>query len=322
MKFIEERSTTVGKMAAVDLGQFRQQLECSENVPSCLESLNALLVANSSAEVASDVLSAVPLPLLFTCLQTDAPQQVQLTCAVLDKLLCHLSASELVKHSHYVELGLQYPGAKVAKTCLQALIRLSGDGAIGDMILAPTMLHLITQLITIDNLQCASLAAKLLLCFSTQPDVLEAVLKDVWLAELGQLLTLSDTIRYRVYDLLVQTCVEGGSKCFAAIKTSCLLDSLMKDLGSNDPLVKMNCIEQLSALTEIPEGIDFLQSNNVLECLYKTLTGSQQDPMEAMLIPGKEVCMLQLSLMLLTLRYSQVLWHTVCACWCRGSVAV
>ena len=272
-------------MAAVNLAQFGEQIERNENVVGCLESLNAVLVANSSAETASAVLTAVPLPVLFSCLQTDKPQQVQLTCAVLDKLLCHVSSPELVKYSQYVELGLQYPEANVAKTCLQALLRLSGDKMIGDIVLAPTMLHLITQLIASDDLQCSSMAKKVLHVYSIQPDVLETKLKGGWLAELGQLLTLSDTIRYRVYDLLVQTCIEGGPRCFAVICASSLLESLVKDLESSDLLVKMNCIEELSTLAQIPEGVDFLQSNKVLESLYQTLT-SQQDAMEIILVPG------------------------------------
>ena len=272
--------------AAVNLHHFRQQLENNENVIGCLESLNAILIANTSAEVASNVVSAIPLSVLFSCLQTDHPQQVQLVCSVLDKLLCHLPASQLIQHGNYVELGLQYPEAKVAKTCLQALLHLSQEKTIRELILAPTMLHLVTQLISSDDLQCASLTTKLLLTLSSQSSILETELKHVWFAELRELLALNDTIRYRVYDLLVLTCIQGEPSCFVVIKDSGLLESLVKDLWSNDPLVKMNCIEQLSALTEIPQGITFLQSSNVLECLYKTLTVSERDPMESMMIPG------------------------------------
>lgn len=273
-------------MAAVNLQEFRQQLERCENVKGCLENLNALLVSKSSAPAALEVLSAVPLPVLFSCLQTDSAQQVQLACAVLDKLLCHLPASQLVIHGQYIELGLQHPEAKVAMTCLQALLRVCEEREIRDLVLAPTMLHLVTQLIANKDLQCASLAAKLLLQYSTRPEVLEGVLKGAWFVELGQLLMLSDTIQYRVYDLLVQTCVEGGLRCFSVIKDSGLLEALVKDLENTDPLVKLNCIELLGTLTEMPAGIEFLQSSNVLQCLYETLSSSQQDPMAAIIVPG------------------------------------
>lgn len=268
-----------------DLAALKEKLESNEDVVENLETLNVLLI-NNSASLVSDVLSVISLPVLFSCLQTDDQQQLQLTCAVLDKLLFHIAASELVKHGHYIELGLQYPAAKVAKTCLQALLRLSGDVMVQELTLAPTMLHLITQLLGGDDLQCASLATKLLLQYSVQDEILEGKLKAQWLAELGDLLGLNDTVRYRVFDLLVQTCLEGGAKCFRIVEGSGYLNKLVAELDTNDPLVKMNCIEMLGSLTEVSEGVSFMHSNHVLERLYQLLTAAVQDVMGALVIPG------------------------------------
>lgn len=286
---MREQVTLTTKMA--DLIALRQQLESNEDVVGCLESLNALLVTNTSASFVSEVLSVISLPVLFSCLQTDVPEQLQLICAVLDKLLFHLPASELVKHSQYVELGLQYPKAKVASTCLKALLHLTASANgndsrkdVEELILTPTMLHLITQMLAGEDLQCASLAAKILLWFSIQPESIEMT----WLAELGPLLTLNDTIRYRVYDLLAQICLQGGAKCFKIVEDSGYLQKLVGELETSDPLVKMNCIELLSSLTETPEGISFLQSSQVLDNLYQILTSSQEDVVGAIVIPGMQ----------------------------------
>lgn len=268
-----------------DLAAIKERLESNEDVVENLESLNALLI-NNSASLVSDVLSGISLPLLFSCLQTDDQEQLQLTCAVLDKLLFHLPASDMVKHGHFMELGLQYPEAKVAKTCLQALLRLSGEGSIQELILAPTMLHLITQLLGGEDLQSASLATKLLLQFSIQGEILEGKLADRWLAELGQLLGLNDMVRYRVFDLLVQTCLEGGPKCFTIVEGSGYLNKLVAELDTSDPLVKMNCIELLSSLTETSKGVNFVHANHVLETLHQSLTTSVHDVMSAVVIPG------------------------------------
>lgn len=270
-------------MAAVSLQSLKEHLESQVDVVESLQHLNTLM--GSSPDAVSEVLSVVSLPLLFSCLETEDSEQVNVTCSLLDKLLCHIPAQELVKYGHYMELGLQYPEAKVAKTCLQALHNFYGEKLVDDMILAPTMLHLITQLIGMDDLEPASLAAKLLLQYSTQSDILVTVLKGAWLNELNQLLQLNDTVRYRVYDVVVQTCLQGGVKCFEVMKAGGLLDKLVGELETEDPLVKMNCVELLAALAGMKEGVVFLKSSNVLEKLYSVLISSQ-DVMGALVIPG------------------------------------
>lgn len=271
-----------------DLVELRRQLESNEELIENLQNLNALLISDNSVSVVSEILSVISLPLLFSLLQSDDQEQVQLTCAVLDKLLSHLPALELVKYGHYIELGLQYPEAKVAKTCLQALLRLSEDKMIQELILAPTMLHLITQLLGGKDLQCATLTTKLLLQFYSQSDYL-GMLKDVSFPELEQLLQGSDIVRYRVFDLMVQSCLKGGPKCFQIVYESGILSKLVDDLNTTDPLVKMNCIELLSSLAEMPEGVSFLRSSGVLDTLHHFLT--VQDAMAALVIPGGSVLM-------------------------------
>lgn len=273
------------KMA--DYLKLKEKLECNEDVVECLETLNTLLITDSSVSLVSKVLSNIPLSVLFSCLQTEDPDQLNLTCAVLDKVLRHLTASQLLQHGHYLELGLQFPEAKVAKTCLQLLLGLCADEAVGEVILAPTMLHLITQLMGGDDLQCASLSADILLYFSTQYQVLEGKLKASWFSELDSLLQGSDTVRYRVYDLMVKTCVQGGKECFRVVSGVGYLNRLVRELDLSDPLVEMNCIELLSCLSESPEGLSFLKSGPVLDNLYQMLTSSEQDMMVAILIPGE-----------------------------------
>ena len=271
---------------AVDLGTVGKKLQSNEDIIENLEKINAVLISDNSARQASEVLSAVSPPLLFSLLEGDDPHQVQLTCAVLDKLLVHIPAPELVKYGQYLELGLQYPQVKVASTCLQALLRLSDAVIIQELVLSPTLLHLITQLLAGEDLQCAMLVTKLLLKFSARAEILEGKMKGQWLTELGQLLGHSDIVRYRVFDLLVQTCLEGGAKCFVIIEDSGYLKQLVEELDKQDPLVKMNCIELLSSLSEVPEGIHFLDTNKVLDTLYQTLSVAMQDVMGALVIPG------------------------------------
>lgn len=274
-------------MADVNLRKLKATLDSDEAVVECLDTLNTRLIADTSVSLASEILSTIPLSTLFSCLQTEDPEQVNLSCAVLEKLLVHLSASQLLQYGHYMELGLQYPEARVPKTCLQLLLRLCVEEGLGELILAPTMLHLITQLLGGEDLQCASLAANVLLHFSSQCHVLDDKLKNVWFSELDSLLQGSDVVRYRVYNLVVKTCLQGGAECFTIMGSAGYVDKLVKELEISDPLVKMNCIELLSCLLDSPKGLSFLLSSQVLDKLYGTLTSSEQDLMGTILIPGE-----------------------------------
>jgi hypothetical protein len=302
-----------------DFLQLKEKLESNEGVVECLETLNTLLVADTSVSLASQVLSAIPLPTLFSCLQTKDPEQIHVDCAVLEKLLVHLSASQLLQYGQYVELGLQHPEAKVAKICLNFLLRLCSEDSVEDFILAPTMLHLITQLLTGEDLQCASLAANILLHFSTQRHVMEDKLKGVWFGELDTLLQGSDVVRYRVYDLVVKTCLQGCAKCFMMMSDAGYLSQLVGELETSDPLVRMNCIELLSYLINCSHGLSFLRSSKVLDKLYSTLTSSEQDLMGAILTPGKgslEYC--AMAYIIFSLSNSQVFWSAMYQRGCRG----
>ncbi len=277
-------------MAADDLTEvvstLQANLEANREVLDSLQSLNTILISNNSPVLISEVLSKLSLPLLFSFLQTEDESQLHSVCGILDKLLCHISSSEILEYGQYVELGLQYSWAKVAKMCLQVLFRLSGEREIEEMILSPTMLHLVTDRIADNDLEIASLSTKILLQLSSRPEVLVNKLKGVWLNELGTLLHSNVTVRYRVYDLVVQTCVQGGGQCLEVVRRSDLLAQLIKELECQDPLVKMNCIELLTLLTNSKEGVAFLQSAHVLDELYSTLEASQDDVMGALIIPG------------------------------------
>ena len=266
-----------------DFLAIKQKLESKENVIECLETVNTLLISNTSPSQIFEILSVIPLSTFFLCLQSDNSDQLNLTCALLEKLLSQLQATEVLQNSKYVELGLQYPEVRVPAMCLQMLLRLCADGAMKELVLAPTTLHLITQLLGSD-LQCASLASKVLLYYSVT--VLEGGLKSVWCSEVDALLLATDTVKYRVYDLLVKICLQEGTKCFTVIRSCGYLNRLVNELESTDPLVKMNCIELLSCLAACPEGTSFLQTSQVLDGLYHSFQAFEEDAMGLIVIPG------------------------------------
>ena len=271
------------------LGAIRTSLDDGQNVLESLQDLNVLLEGNPSAAFASEVAGSLPLSRLFYLLSqhTREAQLIHRTCAVLDKVLALLPGSEVATYGQYIELGLQTSVENVKKTCLGVLKKHISDPSVHGMLCAPTMFHLITQVIGDDSLQCAKMASDLLLQFLTTPILLESGLQESLVIDLEALMKRSDIVRYRVYELCVEAVLKGGRNSFDFVSSLGFLNQLVDELSGDDILVKLNCIELLTQLLDSDEGAGFLETNEVLNKLHTLLISAQQDPLGDVVIPGK-----------------------------------
>ena len=271
------------------LEAIRASLADGQNVLESLQDLNALLEGNPSAAFASEVASSLPLSRLFYLLSQHAgeAQLIHRTCAVLDKVLVLLPGSEVASYGQYIELGLQTSVENMKKTCLGVLKKHSSDPSIRSMLCAPTMFHLVTQVIGDDSLQCAKMALDLLLQFLTTPTLLVSGLRESLVIDLQALMKQSDIVRYRVYELCVEAVLKGGRESFDFVSSSGFLNQLVNELSGDDILVKLNCIELLTQLLDSDEGAGFLETNEVLDKLHTLLVSARQDPLGEVIIPGK-----------------------------------
>ena len=267
------------------LEDISSSLQQGENVTVALRDLNILLEANDTPLYIQTVLASVPLTLVFGYLQSGPPAQIGLACNVLEKLLSKMPATELVKISTYIELGLQFTDPAIKRACLVALD--ANCNKITPTITAPTMFHLITQILGDESLECAKLASKILLQFLSHPAQLPTPVKDALMIDLSGIMLVSSTVRYRVYELGVMAIVNGNSESFELISASGLLTGLLKELEHNDILAQLNCVELLLELLECPEGVSFLEGQGVMEKLHTLLIKAQQDPFGEAILPGE-----------------------------------
>lgn len=272
-----------------DLEQLAEKLKGEVDVQENLQRLNSLLAANPATVQAT--LHCLPLPVLFS-LQAQEASLVELTCSVLDKLLHLLPATELVLHGTYLELGLQYPETLLVRTCLQALASHASEDCVQSLVSGDTMLHLICQTMASEELQCASLASKIIL--AVFPVAIATGREEVLLTELKTLLSHGPVVRMRVYGLCVDVCLQVAGTTAALLVTDAeLLGRLILELKDDDVLVKMNILELVGQLTENDSGREFIRKNRVLDLLHEELTKCKQDAFGAMLIPCREcVCVL------------------------------
>ncbi len=260
-----------------------------KNIASALRDLNILLEANETPIFVQTVLESVPLTALFNYLQSGPHEQTRLACKVLEKLLSKIPTSELVKISTYIELGLQFSDPAIKRACLIALDNNHDD--ITSVITAPTMFHLITQIMAEDSLECAKLASQILLKFISHPTQLSTSVKDALAIDFAGIMQISSTVRYRIFELGVRAVVTGNAESFELISSSGLLTGLLRELDqSDDILAQLNCVELLLLLLESEEGRLFLEREGVMEKMDTLLGKAQTDPLGITLIPGECVC--------------------------------
>ena len=287
------------EMAEQELLLMRDSIISGKNVTEALQSLNTLLEASPEVSKVQEVAAFFSLPLLFSTLQTTPPSSsssssssssdedhTRLASSVLGKVLAALPVSQLAQISEYIELGLQHPSEDVKRMSLNLLMSKQSEQGMEAMIVAPTMFHLVSQLLGDENLQCAKQASAIVLHFASHPHVLSPPVQDSLSLDLGTLMRVNDTVRYRVYELAVQVVLRGGPEAFELINSTGVLEGLIRELDLDDVLVKLNCIQLLVDLLENHDGMRFLESAQVLGKLHSLLLASQQDPLGAVIIPG------------------------------------
>ena len=285
-------STLLGIMAEISrLIALRDSLEADQSSTESLEALNTLLECASSNTEILQVASIINPQLLFLYLvPNDRPSEVMdLVCAVLAKMLNAFPFAEWIKMSQQVELGLQHSYNGVRLLCVKLLMqKIVIDESFHEIILQPTMFHLITQLLGDENLECAKYASNLLRYLVSKPPclaIITAHFKAGFFLDLEGLMRNGDIVRFRVYELIVQlACI--SSEVFEFVQSTGNIHKLIGELESDDVLLKLNCLELLQTLTESPLGLTVVESADVMKKLHSLLMSANQDPFASVLVPG------------------------------------
>ncbi|KAG2182928.1 hypothetical protein INT44_005909, partial [Umbelopsis vinacea] len=97
------------------------------------------------------------------------------------------------------------------------------------------------------------------------------------IAILKAIATINETIKFRVYELIIK--VAGSSeKGFELAENDMLLDDVIEEVKSDDILIKINAIEMLMEMAASPPGYQFMKKANLLSylvTLMKNETGSE-----------------------------------------------
>lgn len=111
-----------------------------------------------------------------------------------------------------------------------------------------------------------------LLCTQFHKDVIE-------------LMTRNSVVAFRVLEIIVDISV-ASKEGLQACEDAGFLNSLLSLLTDNEVLIQLNALELLTKLALNPEGLNYLERNQVLAKLSERISQAGEDPLSALLIPG------------------------------------
>ena len=273
-----------------ELKTLRQCLRDGENLADALHTLNTLLEATSSSARVQEIASFLSLQLLFETLSSVAASSGEelrsLTCRILGKIFASLPPEEVCRQRLYLELGLQHDKEEVRRLCLEAIGGHLEAAEVREMVGSRTVFHLVTQIMGDESLHCAGVAAELMLEVLHHPASLDPSLKSGLLIDLEGLATKSDTVRFRVYDLVVKLALRN-KEAFEFAESTRLLHRMLEELRSGDVLVQMNSVELVLRLLEGEQGTLFLESQGVVETMHSLLLSAEKDPLASIMVPSR-----------------------------------
>ena len=284
------RSSDRAMAVEEELMTVRQRLRDGENVSDALHTLNTLLEATGSGARIQEIVSFLSLQLLFETLSTVASASCNeelrsLTCRILGKIFASLPPEEVCRQRLYLELGLQHDREEVRRLCLDAISGHLDAGEVREMMGSRTMFHLVTQIVGDDSLHCAGLASELLLAVLAHPASLDPSVRSGLLIDMEGLVAKSDTVRFRVYDLVVRLSLSNDESFEFAVSTR-LLHRMVEELQSGDVLVQMNSVELVLSLLNGKQGARFLESQGVVGTMHSLLLSVQNDPLGSIIVPS------------------------------------
>uniref|UniRef100_W5L5Q2 26S proteasome non-ATPase regulatory subunit 5 n=1 Tax=Astyanax mexicanus TaxID=7994 RepID=W5L5Q2_ASTMX len=216
-----------------------------------IEELRCLSTAVSATPLSAlrESLSPEKLGLIFSLLNTSDREQVKVCVEILGRVLQVLDPVQLAQNCKLeLQSGLNHPDDSVKVLGLQQAI---------------------SALSMLSNTKAG----------------LDALFRSDLLKELKDVMGISDVIRYRVYELVVEvSSVSPVSLGYCA--NSSFISQLLEELTGEDVLVRVTAIEMVTSLAQSQHGRQYLAQQGIMDKISNMITAADSDPFSSFYLPG------------------------------------
>ncbi|XP_069025467.1 26S proteasome non-ATPase regulatory subunit 5 [Embiotoca jacksoni] len=253
-----------------------------------IEELQSLKTALLSIPVSAlrDSVSGQRFDVIFSLLDSNEREQVELCVDILERILMALSPVNVVQN-YRVELqgGLTHPKETVKILALMQIGRVvEHPDAVTEILNNHDILRGVIHCIG-EEMSVAKQAVQSLSKLSHSKPGLDKLFQSDLLNAIKDVMATSDIIRYRIYELLVEiSSVSPISLGYCA--NSSLISQLLSELTGDDILIRATAIEMVTALAHSPHGRQHLSQQGIMDKLSNMIRGAETDPLSSLYLPG------------------------------------
>ncbi|KAM7392634.1 hypothetical protein PAMA_007652 [Pampus argenteus] len=264
-------------------------LEEISGVEDPVENLQSLKTALLSIPVSAlrDSVSGQRFDVIFSLLNSNESEQVELCVDILERILMALSPVHLAQ-SYRAELqgGLTHPKETVRILVLTQIGRMmEHPDAVTEILNNHDILQTVIHCIREEKLAVAKEAIRCLTKLSHSKPGLDKLFQSDLLKVMKDVMATSDIVRYRMYELVVEiSSVSPISLGYCA--NSSLISQLLGELTGDDVLIRATAIEMVTTLAHSPHGRQYLAKQGIMDKISNMIRAAETDPFSSLYVPG------------------------------------
>ncbi|KAI9244622.1 26S proteasome non-ATPase regulatory subunit 5 [Sporodiniella umbellata] len=263
--------------------QVAEALDPKSNVPlkdraNALEEFSCSLKEPVSREQSEEVLSSIPLELFYYGFSLENESLTVILCDIIHKLISPLHYTEIVSPEkiNFLIGGLTHYDSNIRFLSIQQVFKcLESIESTESMIQSQIFIHVIVTL-SFQDTKTAQKAGELLYEITKYAPGQEALLGPTACGILQQVLTVSETVKFRIYELIIKV-ASRSSEAFELCEKTGLLNTYLDELQADDLLVKLNAIEMLNEVATTDSGVYFLEKADLVEGMTALLRDTNED---------------------------------------------
>ncbi|VEN43507.1 unnamed protein product [Callosobruchus maculatus] len=241
-----------------------------QRIPT-LNEIKDYMITVSPSE-ASKVATNLELPLIFDCLNDSNKEQVELACEVLTMCMNQLSLGEsTIRYDIPLERALNHPFTEVKLMALKEIERnIHREEVLYDMCKKHNLLVGVVRCLGEDDVGVAKKAMDILSTVGQTTTGLNTILSNEVIEPLQEVMVISEVVRLRVYELVINIAKESETN-FHALESTGIINQILDELNNSDVLLRMNIVELLTHFGLTRHGFRFLETNGVLSKLFSLI---------------------------------------------------
>ncbi|KAG9468657.1 26S proteasome non-ATPase regulatory subunit 5 [Eleutherodactylus coqui] len=271
---------------AASMGQLLSALTGSAEPLEELRSLKTAALALPLSTLRERV-PQLPLGGVFSVMAGNDKESVSLCVAILERFLQVLEPLHVARsYKEELQRGLHHPEDAVKLLSISQVGRIvESSEAMTEILNNQELLKQMILCIGGDKIAVAKEAIASLSRIARSEPGLQLLFANNLLAELRSVMAISDVVRYRVYELLVEiSSVSTESLSFCA--NSGILSQLLEELTGDDVLVRVTCVEMVTALAGTLHGRQYLAQQGIIDKISNLIVGADSDPFSGFYLPG------------------------------------